>query len=72
MIDKGLIEMFGPYGFTTIFSYVSQQIIMLQTGYIYHYSLLILIRENFDKWRYNFRNTKYCSWGPRWVFEIAL
>ena len=43
MIDKGLIEMFGPYGFTTIFSYVSQQIIMLQTGYIYHYSLLILI-----------------------------
>jgi proton-translocating NADH-quinone oxidoreductase chain L len=43
MIDKGLIEMFGPYGFVTIFSFLSQQFILLQTGYVYHYSLLILI-----------------------------
>lgn len=43
MIDKGLIEIFGPYGFVTIFSFLSQQFILLQTGYVYHYSLLILI-----------------------------
>lgn len=42
-IDKGLIEMCGPYGFINIFSFLSQQIISLQTGYIYHYSLMILI-----------------------------
>lgn len=43
MIDKGLIEMCGPYGLTTIFSFLSQRIVLLQTGYIYHYSLLMLI-----------------------------
>ena len=47
MIDKGLIEMFGPYGFVTIFSFLSQQFILLQTGYVYHYSLLILISTIF-------------------------
>jgi proton-translocating NADH-quinone oxidoreductase chain L len=47
MVDKGLIEMFGPYGLVTVFSYLSQQIILLQTGYIYHYSLIILISTIF-------------------------
>lgn len=47
MIDKGLIEMCGPYGLITIFSFFSQKIILLQTGYIYHYSLLILISTIF-------------------------
>lgn len=43
MIDKGLIEICGPYGLTTIFAFLSQRIVLLQTGYIYHYSLLMLI-----------------------------
>lgn len=47
MIDKGLIEMCGPYGLTAIFSFLSQKIILLQTGYIYHYSLLIFISTIF-------------------------
>ncbi|KAF4318532.1 hypothetical protein G195_008131 [Phytophthora kernoviae 00238/432] len=47
MIDKGLIEMCGPYGLTTIFSFLSQKIILIQTGYIYHYSLLMLISTIF-------------------------
>ena len=47
MIDKGLIEICGPYGLITIFSFLSQKIIFLQTGYIYHYSLLILISTLF-------------------------
>nr|YP_010508101.1 NADH dehydrogenase subunit 5 [Phytophthora pseudotsugae]UXG56429.1 NADH dehydrogenase subunit 5 [Phytophthora pseudotsugae] len=47
MIDKGLIEICGPYGLTTIFSFLSQKIILLQTGYIYHYSLLMLISTIF-------------------------
>lgn len=47
MIDKGLIEMCGPYGLTMIFSFLSQKIIQLQTGYIYHYSLLMLISTIF-------------------------
>jgi proton-translocating NADH-quinone oxidoreductase chain L len=47
MIDKGLIEMCGPYGLTTIFTFLSQKIILLQTGYIYHYSLLMLISTLF-------------------------
>nr|WGU20058.1 NADH dehydrogenase subunit 5 [Phytophthora sp. ML-2023a] len=47
MIDKGLIEMCGPYGLTAIFSFLSQKIILIQTGYIYHYSLLMLISTIF-------------------------
>ncbi|KAG6968473.1 hypothetical protein JG688_00005789 [Phytophthora aleatoria] len=47
MIDKGLIEICGPYGLTVIFSFLSQKIILLQTGYIYHYSLLMLISTIF-------------------------
>ena len=47
MVDKGLIEMCGPYGLTIIFSLLSQKLILLQTGYIYHYSLLILISTVF-------------------------
>jgi proton-translocating NADH-quinone oxidoreductase chain L len=47
MIDKGLIEMFGPYGLVTIFSFLNQQIVLLQTGYIYQYSLLIFIGSIF-------------------------
>ena len=47
MVDKGLIEMCGPYVLTAIFSFLSQKIILLQTGYIYHYSLLMLISTIF-------------------------
>lgn len=47
MIDKGLIEICGPYGLVTIFSFLSKQISLLQTGYIYHYSLIILISTIF-------------------------
>lgn len=47
MVDKGLIEIFGPYGLVTILTFLSQQIILLQTGYIYQYSLLILIGSIF-------------------------
>ena len=47
MVDKGLIEMCGPYGLTTIFTFLSRQIIVLQTGYIFHYSLLMLISTIF-------------------------
>jgi NADH-ubiquinone oxidoreductase chain 5 len=48
MIDKGLIEVLGPYGLVTIFSFFNQQIILLQTGYIYQYSLLIFIGSIFS------------------------
>ena len=43
IIDKGLIEICGPYGFATIFSFFSKNILKIQTGYLFHYSLLILI-----------------------------
>ena len=42
-IDKGLLELFGPYGFVNLFSFLSLKIIKFQTGYIYHYSLIILV-----------------------------
>ncbi len=43
LIDKGIIEFFGPYGLLQLFSNWSKKITFLQTGYIYHYSLLIFL-----------------------------
>lgn len=43
LIDKGIIEFFGPLGLLQIFSNWSKKIITLQTGYIFHYSLLIFL-----------------------------
>ena len=41
LIDKGIIEFFGPAGLLQLFFNWSKKIIILQTGYIFHYSLLI-------------------------------
>lgn len=43
LIDKGIIEFFGPTGLLYIFSNWSKKIITIQTGYIFHYSLLIFL-----------------------------
>ena len=43
LVDKGIIEFFGPYGLLFIFSNWSNKIIKMQTGYIFHYSLLIFL-----------------------------
>jgi proton-translocating NADH-quinone oxidoreductase chain L len=43
MFDKGLFELCGPYGLISLFSFISQILIKLQTGFIYHYSLMILL-----------------------------
>ena len=42
-LDKGIIEFFGPYGLLFIFSNWSNKIIKIQTGFIFHYSLLIFL-----------------------------
>lgn len=42
-IDKGLLELCGPYGLVNFLSFLSTKFIKIQTGYIYHYSLLIFL-----------------------------
>ena len=43
IIDRGIIEVFGPMGLSTSISKKSLNITKLQSGYIYHYTLLILL-----------------------------
>ena len=43
LVDKGIIEFFGPYGLLFIFSNWSNKVIKIQTGFIFHYSLLIFL-----------------------------
>ncbi|RQM24846.1 hypothetical protein B5M09_006069 [Aphanomyces astaci] len=43
LVDKGIIEFFGPYGLLFIFSNWSKKVIKIQTGFIFHYSLLIFL-----------------------------
>ena len=42
-IDKGVVEMMGPYGVVSSFNFMMKKISKLQTGYIYHYAFIMLI-----------------------------
>ena len=47
IIDRGIIEIFGPLGLTTIISKKANFLYKLQSGVLYHYTLLILISTTF-------------------------
>jgi|TARA_B100000787_G_scaffold157406_1_gene134140 hypothetical protein len=38
-VDRGLIEMFGPYGFAQLLNKHSRNVALTQTGEIYHAAL---------------------------------
>jgi NADH-ubiquinone oxidoreductase chain 5 len=42
-IDKGIVEVLGPYGAVNSFSSLMKTTSKLQTGYIYHYAFVMLI-----------------------------
>ena len=43
IIDRGIIEIFGPMGLSSSISNKSNHIVKLQSNYIYHYTLSILL-----------------------------
>lgn len=47
IIDRGIIEIFGPLGLTIIISKKANLLYKLQSGFLYHYTLLILIGSTF-------------------------
>jgi NADH-ubiquinone oxidoreductase chain 5 len=42
LIDKGILEIFGPFGLWKIIYWSSKQFNKVQTGFVYHYSFIIL------------------------------
>jgi len=42
-MDKGLVEVLGPYGAVNTFSNLMKTTSKLQTGYIYHYAFVMLV-----------------------------
>ena len=42
IVDRGIIEVFGPMGLSSIISKKALSISKLQTGYLYHYTFLML------------------------------
>jgi NADH-ubiquinone oxidoreductase chain 5 len=42
-IDKGIVEMFGPYGVATTFKDLAKRLTNLQTGFIYHYAFVMIL-----------------------------
>nr|AGH24444.1 NADH dehydrogenase subunit 5 [Reclinomonas americana ATCC 50284] len=42
-IDKGLIEILGPYGLERLTRRLTSKVSALQTGYIYHYAFIMLL-----------------------------
>lgn len=43
MIDRGLLELIGPLGIVRLFNELSKKISKMQSGFIYHYALLMVI-----------------------------
>ena len=43
IIDRGIIEIFGPMGLSGVISKKAFYIVKLQSNYIYHYTLLVLL-----------------------------
>merc|ERR1711957_512391 len=43
IIDRGIIEIFGPMGLSGVISTKAFYVVKLQSSYIYHYTLLILL-----------------------------
>ena len=46
-VDRGIIEVFGPMGLSSIISKKALNLYKLQSGYLYHYTFLILITTTF-------------------------
>jgi NADH-ubiquinone oxidoreductase chain 5 len=42
-MDKGIVEMLGPYGSVSSFSSLMKKTSKLQTGFIYHYAFIMLV-----------------------------
>jgi hypothetical protein len=47
IIDRGIFEIFGPLGLSTAISKKAFIVTKLQSSFIYHYTLLILIGSTF-------------------------
>ena len=43
VLDKGLIEIFGPYGLSKTVYKLSSQLSKTQTGLVYHYMFMMII-----------------------------
>lgn len=46
-VDRGIIEVFGPMGLSSIISKKAFNLYRLQSGYLYHYTFLILVTITF-------------------------
>jgi NADH-ubiquinone oxidoreductase chain 5 len=42
-IDRGIIEILGPYGISNVVGENSKRISSVQTGYLYHYAFIMLV-----------------------------
>jgi NADH-ubiquinone oxidoreductase chain 5 len=42
-LDKGVVEWLGPYGLTQLFPRLIRHVSQLQTGFIYHYALIMMV-----------------------------
>lgn len=43
LLDKGFIEVLGPYGLTNKINQLAHKLTQLQTGLVYHYTLFALV-----------------------------
>jgi len=54
LIDRGFIEMFGSTGLSRLFQESSKNYSFIQTGYIYHYILIVISSISFVLILYSF------------------
>nr|YP_009092462.1 NADH dehydrogenase subunit 5 [Gloeochaete wittrockiana]AIM52048.1 NADH dehydrogenase subunit 5 [Gloeochaete wittrockiana] len=47
LIDRGFVELFGPYGMSKLSFNLAKQFSLLQTGFLYHYIFMLLVGVTF-------------------------
>jgi NADH-quinone oxidoreductase subunit L len=43
LLDKGFLELFGPFGISNLVSFCAKQILKYQTGFLYNYICLFIL-----------------------------
>jgi NADH:ubiquinone oxidoreductase subunit 5 (subunit L)/multisubunit Na+/H+ antiporter MnhA subunit len=47
VLDRGVFEIFGPFGISNLLYKTRQKVVTMQTGLIYHYAFLMLMGLTF-------------------------
>lgn len=65
LLDRNVIEFFGPFGISSKIAQISQNVSLVQSGLVYHYAFLMLVGVTFAVAYICLWDTLFCFIDPR-------